>query len=159
VVETLSGNLVTNSGLIAELKVIPELGAFLETCRTFRDGHTIILQPIFGLFDQEIASQLIQKIKLYLAADQLFAQGQKFDFLIDMQAVDDLQGDGLRLLSESCQFLSNSSQCTIAFCGLNDSLSLIFEISRMDQKFQVLSKHKGLGVSDLGFPDLAIATS
>jgi anti-anti-sigma regulatory factor len=144
--------LISNSA--ANHQSTSDSGIFLETIRVFRDGYTIILQPIFSVFDREIASQLIQKIKLYLQADLLIAQGQKFEFLIDLQAIDNLNGDGLRLLSESCQFLTISAQCAIAFCGLNDSLSLIFEISRMDQKFQVLSSYP-----NSGFSTLAIASS
>ncbi|WP_019502085.1 STAS domain-containing protein [Pseudanabaena sp. PCC 6802] len=102
----------------------------------FKSGSVLVIRPDSTKLDRDLSEELLRRVEGYFAANQLMNQAQDVPVLLDLQNVEFLDSQGLSTLLSVLKTAS-AHQSKLFLCSLQESVSLLFEITKMDRVFTI----------------------
>jgi anti-anti-sigma factor len=107
----------------------------------FKSGTALVLRPDSTRLDLDVAEQLLHRVESYFSANQLMNSEQDATLLVDLQNVDFLDSKGLGALLNALK-IASAHNGRLFLCSLQESVRLLFEITKMDQVFTIFEGHQ-----------------
>jgi anti-sigma B factor antagonist len=106
-----------------------------------KNRRITVIQPSCTKLDRIEASGILQTIETYVSTNTLIGRDSNTHFLIDMRNIELLDTSGLNVLLIA---LKNAiaSGTTLSLCSVQDSVKLVFEITRMDEFFNICDNYE-----------------
>lgn len=113
----------------------------ISSQKVFTERQVVVIQPLSSRFDQQQGVELLNNIGMYASANALVNTGSDTNLLIDMSNIDFLDSSGLSILLSALK-AANEQGSNLALCSLHYPVRLIFEITRMDQRFAIFDTYE-----------------
>jgi anti-anti-sigma factor len=107
----------------------------------FKSGTALVLRPDSARLDLDVAEQLLHRVESYFSANQLMNHAQDTTLLVDLQNVDFLDSKGLGALLSALK-IASAHNGRLFLCSLQESVRLLFEITKMDRVFTIFEGHQ-----------------
>jgi anti-anti-sigma factor len=108
------------------------------TLNVFKSGSVLVIRPDSAKLDRDLLEELLRRVESYFAANQLMNQEQGDPVLLDLQNVEFLDSQGLSALLSVLK-LASAHQSKLFLCSLQESVRLLFDITKMDRVFTIFA--------------------
>lgn len=108
------------------------------TLQMFKSGSALVIRPGSPKPDRDMLEELLRRVEGYFAANQLMNQEQEVPVLLDLQNVEFLDSQGLSTLLSLLK-IASAHKNKLFLCSLQESVRLLFDITKMDQVFTVFA--------------------
>lgn len=105
------------------------------------NAKVIAIELSFSRFDQDHAAELIRCVEMYAAMHKAVKPTLSTNLLIDMQNIEFIDSHDLSIILSALN-IAKSSGISLSLCSLQASVKLLFEITRMDQKFAIFESRQ-----------------
>ncbi len=109
---------------------------------SFRQGSnsssSFIIKLVDSKFDSLAGSELLSKVEAWVTANLMMNDRAVPTLIVDMENVEFIDSQGLQKLIAALK-LMQSKNSNLLICSQQPSVSLVFEITRIDQMFAVFS--------------------
>ena len=109
---------------------------------SFRQGinnsSSFVIKLVDSKFDNLAGSELLSKVEAWVTANMMMNDKAVPTLVIDMENVEFIDSQGLQKLIAALK-LMQSKNSNLVICSQQPSVSLVFEITRVDQMFAVFS--------------------
>jgi anti-anti-sigma factor len=106
------------------------------TLHIAKSGSALVIRPDSNKLDRDMSEELLRRVEGYFAANQLMNHEQDTPILLDLQNVEFLDSQGLSTLLSVLKIVS-AHQSKLFLCSLQESVCLLFDITKMDRVFTV----------------------
>ncbi len=113
----------------------------ISSQKVFTERQVVVIQPVSSRFDQQQAVELLKNVDMYASANLLVNTGSGTNLLIDMSNIEFLDSSGLSILLSALK-AANDQGSDLALCSLHYPVRLIFEITKMDQRFAIFNTYE-----------------
>ena len=104
----------------------------------FNNSSSFIIKLVDSKFDSLAGSELLSKVEAWVTANLMMNDKEVPTLIVDMENVEFIDSQGLQKLIAALK-LMQSKNSNLLICSQQPSVSLVFEITRVDQMFAVFS--------------------
>lgn len=114
----------------------------LNSLQTFVANTKVgVIELGFCRFDQENTAEFIRRVEMYASLNQAVRPTLSTNLLIDMQNIEFISSHDLPIILSALS-ITKSAGISLALCSLQEPVKLLFEITRMDQKFAIFESRQ-----------------
>jgi anti-sigma B factor antagonist len=124
----------------------------------FKSGTALVIRPDSEKLDPDMSEELLCRVESYFSANQLMNQEQDITLLVDLQNVRFLDSKGLSALVAVLKIVS-AHQGKLFLCALQESVRLLFDITKMDRAFTIFEDLAAFSHALQGSPDNPLVKS
>jgi anti-sigma B factor antagonist len=103
-----------------------------------RNGQAVVIRLSDSSFEKEGSVELFNQIETSTSGNSLVGDDAAANLLLDLQDVELLDSAGLSVIVTA---LHNANQkgSSMSLCCVNDSVRLVLELTKMDQRFAIFT--------------------
>jgi anti-sigma B factor antagonist len=103
-----------------------------------RNGQAVVIRLSDSSFEKEGSVELFNQIETSTSGNSLVGDAAAANLLLDLQDVELLDSAGLSVIVTA---LHNANQkgSSMSLCCVNDSVRLVLELTKMDQRFAIFT--------------------